>query len=375
MKFNLLKILLFAICFIFISNSYAQQTFQQSDIIGKKWKKGKISLKYTNTKEISIVRLFPTSDEYYLSNTIDTVFDKSKVGKSTNGRYIISRYKWGTNGMEIYEILVLTNSTLIVKTVPEVVRIGGDNNGVSVWHTKDWKENESIAQQTFQQSDIIKRWKTGTSDKDFGYYFFHTYTNTGKFISGMREVQFFETDYYLSDNVPPRNAFDESKIDKNTRGDYIIYRYGRYDRGFYKILSLTDDKLILEDSEHIIYIFNSNEHTFLPAEKCKKTVWNYENFTQQTFQKSDIVGKKWKQECPTNEAVQEYYLSDTTETVFDKSKVGKDTNGKYIIVGNNGKITSIYEILKLTDDRLIIKDLFIEPRFKGFEIEVWQPIE
>lgn len=50
-----------------------------------------------------------------------------------------------------------------------------------------------------------------------------------------------------------------------------------------------------------------------------------------------------------------YYLSDTIDTVFDASKVGKIQNGKYII--ENGAIT---EIVKLDDTNFWYKVLYPE---------------
>ena len=107
---------------------FAQETFQQADIVGKKWKIENVKgyIKYTKTKKIWRTFLQFSNQYYYLSDTIETTFDKSKVGKSTNGKYIIFRNKWERNGMEIYEILLLTYNTLILQKVTGI-RIGGSN--------------------------------------------------------------------------------------------------------------------------------------------------------------------------------------------------------------------------------------------------------
>ncbi|MGL4332856.1 MAG: hypothetical protein ACRCSR_08725 [Bacteroidales bacterium] len=49
-----------------------------------------------------------------------------------------------------------------------------------------------------------------------------------------------------------------------------------------------------------------------------------------------------------------YYLSKTSDTVFDKTKVGKNSTGKYIISDGPG-IVFIDEILELTSSKLVIR--------------------
>ena len=73
-------------------------------------------LRYSRTQEIYIKRIDNEVDssswDYYLSSTPDTVFDKTKIGKNTTGRYII------TNGPDIAfidEILELTSSKLVIR--------------------------------------------------------------------------------------------------------------------------------------------------------------------------------------------------------------------------------------------------------------------
>ena len=62
-----------------------------------------------------------------------------------------------------------------------------------------------------------------------------------------------------------------------------------------------------------------------------------------------------------------FYLSDTYESLFDDNKVGKNQNGKYLVVKGDGSPEDddeyntesifVYEILKLTDTEFIIKHL------------------
>ena len=58
----------------------------------------------------------------------------------------------------------------------------------------------------------------------------------------------------------------------------------------------------------------------------------------------------------THQSSSTYYLSGEIEESFDIDKVGKQENGKYIIVKNlkSGEI-SIYEIVEVNDQKLILK--------------------
>ncbi|GHT17677.1 hypothetical protein FACS189429_2270 [Bacteroidia bacterium] len=66
-------------------------------------------LTYTTTEEIGTISYNggggSGTRSYYLSNTIETVFDNSKVGNVQNGKYLIVATK-GTN-FEVFEILTL----------------------------------------------------------------------------------------------------------------------------------------------------------------------------------------------------------------------------------------------------------------------------
>ena len=73
---------------------------------------------YTQTRLTTKMRIYDEFEifyyDYYLSSSPDSVFDKNKVGKSTNGRYIIR-----TDGIYVYisEILELTPTKLKLKNL------------------------------------------------------------------------------------------------------------------------------------------------------------------------------------------------------------------------------------------------------------------
>ncbi len=63
---------------------------------------------------------FSNTCKYYLSNTIDKVFDKSKVGKGLQGRYIIKESRLGDGRVIATEILMISEKRLITRGVTRV---------------------------------------------------------------------------------------------------------------------------------------------------------------------------------------------------------------------------------------------------------------
>jgi len=233
------------------------------------------------------------------------------------------------------------------------------------------------AQKTFHQSAIEKKWRN--NDKNEPTYWVLEYTNTGKIIGYMDIKPVSEWDYYLS-NSGLEKEFNKSKVDKNTKGKFLIFhnKYSKDDMMIFRILSLTDDRLILKYDSGDIWIFKSNKNSVLLTEFCDKTTLDYEKFTKKTFQKKDIANKKWFKECPdfTVKSEANYYLSDTVETVFDESKIGKSTSGRYIIERSSwdGEIF-VFEILELTDSKLKLKSCHRHLNIKKDEIFIYQAVE
>lgn len=118
-------ILLFALCIAF---SGAAQTFKMSQLKGCKW------VSYELDREVNTVwftdsiyydeSFYPTLNKtatskmpFYLSNTIEKVFDESKVGTNTSGKYMIVK-----NGkpqhdynLVVCEIMGISSTTLSIK--------------------------------------------------------------------------------------------------------------------------------------------------------------------------------------------------------------------------------------------------------------------
>jgi len=149
---NLLKKLLtlFFMYFSLITNVFSQQDqpiWQQSDIMGKDWhfyNEGNYSivLNFSNTEKTEISPLGQTIKSYYLSESIETTFDWTKVGNVSSGRYIIILWspandKRAQPHIGVYEILYLDEHTLQIKYSPHLALVG---SGISTWRSPqtDW---------------------------------------------------------------------------------------------------------------------------------------------------------------------------------------------------------------------------------------------
>ena len=108
------------------------QSYEQSLLTNKEWVnkiegKSYYSIDFFTDKEW-IIKLFTSGGEtadgeikysYYLSDTVVDEFQHGSVGKSKSGKYIVtlSKSKMGEERLELYEILELTDTTLITKHV------------------------------------------------------------------------------------------------------------------------------------------------------------------------------------------------------------------------------------------------------------------
>lgn len=113
--------------------TYGQNVTTQEKLMSKTWKLQQINIdnflvtiKYTSEKETVTATYkkeqHSISNSYYLSNEVNWKFNKQKVGKIKEGKYIIVNMIVGPQGkkyeeVQIYEILQLTNKTLKIKVV------------------------------------------------------------------------------------------------------------------------------------------------------------------------------------------------------------------------------------------------------------------
>jgi hypothetical protein len=128
--------ILHTVCFIaliLVSTSiFAQEKSTQKLLMSKDWvksfPKGSISavgLRFTKTELIQFIdenkkgkiKTSEMSSEYYLSDTdkVGAVFDRSKVGKTKTGKYIV--YTINNQTVHIDEIVELSDSVLTTKNL------------------------------------------------------------------------------------------------------------------------------------------------------------------------------------------------------------------------------------------------------------------
>ena len=76
--------------------------------------------------------------------------------------------------------------------------------------------------------------------------------------------------------------------------------------------------------------------------------------------------------------VDTYYLSDTLPDTFDKSRVGKVNNEKYIVLlntsmrkGEKREFMTCFEVLNVTNDELRIRDCYVSPNTIGETGEIY----
>jgi len=258
MKSSILKILLLTTCLVFMADGFAQQSFQQSDLINKRWKTktGKHTAyyhKFTNTKNTFIDKenQIYSTNYYYLSDSPDTVFDMSKVGKSRSGRYIITNYPEKSK-VFIEEILLLTNNTLIFKIYPYIAPIGG-NYGILFYHTINYQKTKL---QKFQISDIAgKKWEMDSViDCPYCKFVMEFKSNKKLIIWDIYDPDGLNSEYYLSDKI--EKTFDASKLGKNQNGRYIIGLDSENHLLTYEILRLDNGRLILRDLKTFLWSDN-----------------------------------------------------------------------------------------------------------------------
>lgn len=118
-------ILLFALCMAF---SCAAQTFKMSQLKDCKWVSYELdrevntvwltdSVYYDESFYTTLNKTATSKMPFYLSNTIEKVFEESKVGTNTSGKYLIVKSgnaKHGYN-LVVCEIMGVSDTTLSIK--------------------------------------------------------------------------------------------------------------------------------------------------------------------------------------------------------------------------------------------------------------------
>ena len=117
------KIIFMFLTLLSIANCNAQ-TFSVKDLIGTKWElvescetNDKTIIEFTDKDMIEYVTFYYDNKTrrvqrpYYFSPTIPTSFDKTKVGKTTTGKYLVLLYKF--DRMDYETIKQISKDTFI----------------------------------------------------------------------------------------------------------------------------------------------------------------------------------------------------------------------------------------------------------------------
>ena len=219
------------------------------------------------------------------------------------------------------------------------------------------------------------------------------YTQTECFIND--DSKYYNTaEYYLSDTI--ETVFDKNKMGKIMNGKYIIERMISREpdnnhpsevRAF-KIKELNANLLIL-NYRNEEFDYRAKENFVLKYQDPDEQVYkarknNLRNAFSQTRSSvlTRLQGKTWVMKkanrtfemvfTPTecfyytegkSDGTMDYYLSDTIETTFNKNKVGKIRNGKYIIEGeilrksasNQCPLVRVHEIMEFNENKLVLR--------------------
>lgn len=117
------KVIFMFLALLSIANCNAQ-TFSVKDLIGTKWEQvkdyeatTKTVIEFTDKDMIEYVTFYYDNKTrrvqrpYYFSPTIPTSFDKTKVGKTTTGKYLVLLYKF--DRMDYETIKQISQDTFI----------------------------------------------------------------------------------------------------------------------------------------------------------------------------------------------------------------------------------------------------------------------
>ncbi len=224
----------------------------------------RIEATYSTTTQTSILKS-PERGEivhharYYLSKTLQSSFDESKVGKSLRGNYICVE-DTANNGVNNYEIKGYTSDILTTKLV--------DDKHPTYTNTFfRITENPHSA----QEEEVLESTLTKLTNKVWDFLYFDgdddeedvrvefSYSTTEASVHVISNV--WDTTevskFYLSDSIV--NVFDDSKIGKINNGKYIIlkdvFEDGHTEVTCEEILELTDTTLTIRDIEEGDYSF------------------------------------------------------------------------------------------------------------------------
>ena len=263
-------ILLFALCAAF---GCAAQTFTLSQLKGCKWVSyeldGKVntvwftdSAYFDENFYTSLNKTATSKMPFYLSNTIEKVFDESKVGANTSGKYLIVKSGNAKHGFNLVvcEIMGISDTNLSIKynVYSAKKTIGG------VKFVENFTKMQDRTATPYVDAEQLKggRWQAVDVRKinDDGGHMEVSFTDslciTDISLYEGSDTVHVKSQYYLSDSKP--GTFDQAKVGKATHGKYIVINERRrtladstwrYHLVVREIMEASKDRLVIKWDE------------------------------------------------------------------------------------------------------------------------------
>lgn len=391
--------------FLFASIMHIEAKSTMEMLINKEWYEIDLSkmqtrhdfyIKFTGTQRFTV-----GADEdgntkarvqsYYLSNEKTDIFDDTKVGKRRNGKYIVLQgKKHGSYTdavcMELYQLDDMN------------MRMGNSRQGVAQQHCyvvdskyADLTDNDPSDDGTIISTrDLLidKMWyevdlKTGKRkrtevryEKD-GMALFCTMAENYK--SELPDWQMRE--FYFSDNI--EREFKHSKIGDRVNGIYLVVKErgtdGKWFAANYDISTLSANRLVLD----CVYPQGMPTRVFMTRSDIETSHRNIQKaqqwqLTENVWHRLDSTGtsrilftEKFDNINVTRtfsaikngvrdtfELSNPYYFSNTEDSIFNFDKVGKATEGDFIVVNERttgeGRMAVSYKVDYLDNKNMLL---------------------
>lgn len=334
--------------------------------------RGEFYIRYTGTQRMIIGEnsegiTKAKVQEYYLSDKPVVEFDRKKVGKVLSGNYLVFRNAGDTksHSLKCYEIKKLNESALSMSPI-------NDLQGQSHYYVTDIpihaedKKDEQVGN-VISTLDLLteRKWYEINEKTGEKLYSEVEYDKSGKFLHcrmgknpqrDIPEWNMFE--FYLSDNI--EYEFKHSKIGDRVEGRYIVVKEkdnkGNWRVANYDITTLSANLLKLEcvyPSGIPSQVYMSKEGALKAKGKpIKPRQWQlmeneWHRLDTSTFKRRNYIeqfkdNKIIRKYVTTINGIKEditeervYYMSNTPDTVFDHSRVGRSPEGEYIVINEH----------------------------------------
>ena len=400
------RLTLIVVVFLLASMLHVEAKSTMEMLINKEWYEIDLSkmqtrkdyyVKFTGTQ-----RLIVGADEdgntkvrvqtYYLSNEKTDIFDEEQVGKCREGKYVVfqGKKRKGYTEAVCMELYQLDDMNMRMGDV----KVAKAEQHCFVVNTEEGKDYETDTQQgdgtVISTQDLLvgKTWyeidrKTGKRkrtevlfDKD-GMALHCTIAKNFK-----RELPDWQMrEFYFSDEI--EREFDHSKIGDRENGIYLVMKEkvdgGEWCAVNYDITTLSANRLVLD----CVYPEGIPTRTFMTqygietmSRKVQKPQqwqlmenawhrldtanWQRSHFTE----RFDSINVKRKYSViidgirSLKETENVYYMSNEADSVFDFSKVGKATEGDYVVVNettrDGGRVAVSYKVDYLDNKNMLL---------------------